>query len=244
MLQIDEKDLKLYLEKNKKKIESGKIVGIVDVFSGFSLIATLSSGDFSGITIFPPIYFEIFAWSFAIAFIVYGIAKFIFNKKNGIKIVQIYDSIEKLDMKKRHEFVIVLIKNSSVKGEYLLSYSQRWKCKLFLDYKINGEFDSDDTEKVSSFIKEFLNWDIKPNMIRYLGCLNSEKYSVGDKITKKYYFHFYTTTIGTLETKFKSFKYNGKKFYWLTLDKMYKDRNIVNKNADVLDFIRTHKIIS
>lgn len=244
MLQIDEKDLKLYLEKNKKKIESGKIKGIVDAFSGFSLIVTLSSGDFSGITIFPPIYFEIFAWTFAIAFMVYGIAKFIFSKINGIKIVQIYESIEKLDMKKRHEFVIILKKNSSVKGEYLLSYSPRWKCKLFPDYKINDKFDSDDTEKVSSFIKGFLNWDINPNMIRYIGCLNSEKYSVGNKITKKYYFHFYMTTIDTLQTKSKPFKYNGKKFYWLTLDKMYKNKNIVNKNADVLDFIRTHKNIS
>lgn len=46
-MQIDDKDLKLYLEENKKKIEDGKNTGIVDVFSGFSLIVTLLSGDFS-----------------------------------------------------------------------------------------------------------------------------------------------------------------------------------------------------
>lgn len=136
-----------------------------------------------------------------------------------------------------------MIKNSSVKGEYLLSYSQRWKCKLFPDYKINDVFDSKNIEKVSSFIKEFMNMNINPNMIKYIGYLDSTKYSVGDKIMKKYCFHFYMITIDTLETKFKSFKYNGKKFYWLTLDKMYKDKNIVKKNSDVLDFIRTHKNI-
>ena len=244
MLHIDEKDLELYLEKNKKVIESGKIIGIVDAFSGFSLMVTLLSGDFSGITIFPHIYFEIFAWAFAIVFIVYGIAKFILSQKNGITIEQIFESIVELDVKKHHEFVIILIKNSSARGEYLLSFSPRWKCKLFPDYKINGVFDSDDTEKVSSFIKEFVNLDLNPNLIKYLGYLDSVKYSVGDKKMKNYGFHFFMATLVTSKTKFKSFKYNGKKFYWLTLDKMYRNKNIVKKNVDVLDFIRTHKNIS
>ncbi len=242
-MQIDDKDLKLYLEENKKKIEDGKNTGIVDVFSGFSLIVTLLSGDFSCITLFSPIYFEIFAWLIAIMFIIYGTVKFIHSKKNRIKIADIYESIEKLDVNERHEFVIILIQNCRAKGEYLLSYSPRWKCKLFLDYKINGEFDPDDTDTISSFIKNFLNWDINPETINYLGNFNSEKYSFGDKITKKYLFHIYKTTMDRQGSKFKSFRYNGKKFSWMTLDKMYKNRNIFKKNKDVLDFIRTHQNI-
>lgn len=67
----------------------------------------------------------------------------------------------------------------------------------------------------------------------------SEKYSVGDKVNKKYNFHYFeVTSIITDFNDKRTFRCNGKEYCWKTLDQMYADKNIVKKNRDVLDYIR------
>ena len=75
--------------------------------------------------------------------------------------------------------------------------------------------------------------------IEYIGNEISNKCSVPNKIEKKYNFYFFIIANIILQFDKKHiFQFNGKKYCWKTLDKMYSSKNIVKKNKDVLDFVR------
>ena len=62
MLNIDENQLKLLLEKKRKMLEQKKYDGIGESISSISLMITLVLSDFSQLTIIKPLYFKIIAW--------------------------------------------------------------------------------------------------------------------------------------------------------------------------------------
>ena len=67
----------------------------------------------------------------------------------------------------------------------------------------------------------------------------STKFSVSDKVQKKYNFHYFLAIGNDFHfSKKRTFKYKGKKYCWKTLDEMYADKKIVKNNIDVLDYVR------
>ena len=77
MLNIDENQLKLLLEKKRKMLEQKKYDGIGESISSISLMITLVLSDFSQLTIIKPLYFKIIAWGISIVILTYGIYTFI-----------------------------------------------------------------------------------------------------------------------------------------------------------------------
>ena len=246
MLNIDEKQLKLLLEKKKKFIERPKLCGLGEIISGLSLIITLLLSDYSHLEIVKPIYFKIFAWIIAISILGYGIIVLVESVKNIYSIKQLYNDIQECtEPRKEHHFSIVVIRNSET-GKYLLVKNKRWGCWLFPNYRHNEDSFNEniETANIKNNIKRDL--DISGRFTcKYNGNQVSEKFSVGDKVNKKYRFYFFEVkTTSFFEIKQLVFNCKGKKYCWKTLDQLYSNKDIVKKNVDVLDYIRNHFDVS
>lgn len=241
MIEIDETELKLLLEKRKKFINSSNIVELGEIISGISLLITLLVTDCNEITFMPPLYFEIIVWIITVSILGHGIYQLIASKKYSYSIKNLYDEIVDLDPKTEHSFNIIIFRNIHEKGKYLLFFSKRWKCYFFPNYRCqDGKFDENvEIKRIKANIKRDLKITDRMN-IKYIGEKESRKFSYSDKITKKYQFHFFEIDNGILPNNSKSvFKFNGKKYCWKTMDQMYSNKNIVKKNQDVLDYIRS-----
>lgn len=239
MLNIDENQLKLLLEQKRKMLERKKYDGIGEIISSISLMITLILSDFSQLTIIKPLYFKIIAWGISIVILAYGSYKLIRSIKI-YSIDQLYSEIADIDPKIEHPFNIIVIRNSRDNGKYLVFRSKRWKCWLFPNYHcLNGNFSK---TKELKYINECIKRDLKISEeieFKYIGNKISEKYSVGDKVRKKYNFHYFEATNMVIDFNNKrTFRFNGKNYRWMTLDHMYSNKNIVKKNGDVLDYVR------
>ncbi len=240
MLNIDEDKLKLLLEKKRKIIERPKYSGKGEIISGISLAITLALADFSSLKYINPLYFKIFAWIITSGIIIYGFYTFVRSIVKFYPIENLYSEISDIDPSTEHPFNIILVMNSSESGKYLLFKSRRWSCWLFPNYHcIDRQFNEEqEIQKIKENLIRDLNIDEEIN-IEYIGNDISKKYSVSDKVIKKYNFHYFQ--VRNYPVKFKSkhtFKFRGKKYCWKTLDQMYSNKNIVKKNEDVLDYIR------
>ncbi len=240
MLNIDENQLKLLLERKRKLLERPKYSGLGEIISSISLVITLTISDFSHLTIIKPLYFKIIAWGISIAILVYGIYTFIKSITEIYSVDQLYSEIADIDPKIEHPFNIIVIRNNRESGKYLVFKSERWNCWLFPNYHcLNGVFSkTKELRYIQECMKRDLNMSEEINF-KYIGNKISEKYSFGDKVRKKYNFHYFQSTdIASDFDNKRTFRCNGKKYCWKTLDQMYSDRNIIKKNKDVLDYVR------
>lgn len=240
MLHIDEDKLRLFLADKKEKIERPKYSGIGEIISGISLAITLFLADFSLITFMNPLYFLIIVWLITIIICVYGVISLMKSISNVYTVENLFSEISELDPDMEHPFNIILIKNNRKKGKYLLFKSKRWKCWLFPNYRcMEGVFNqSIEEEYICNCLKRDMNilGDID---IEYLGNEKSYKFSVSDKVKKKYNFHYFMITNMNIQSnKKRAFRFNGKQYSWKTLDQMFANKNIVKKNQDVLDYVR------
>lgn len=242
MLNIDNDKLKLLLKDRRKKLEKPKYSGIGEFISGISLAITLLLSDMSQIDYINPLYFQIVVWAITLGITMYGIYSLWDSIKNFYSVENLYSEIADLDPNIEHPFNIVLLKNSNEDGKYLLFKSRRWSCWLFPNYRcLEGEFNP---LKEKEYIKECLKRDLDINGdmgLRYIGNKISPKFSFSDKIEKKYNFHYFQVEkITMMNNKKHSFQYNGKRYSWKSLHQMYGSKNIVKKNQDVLDYVRSH----
>lgn len=240
MLNIDEDQLKLLLEKKRKKLERPKYSGIGEIISGISIIITLSLADFSYVEFMKPLHFKILSWITSIIILVYGIYVFVKSIVDSFTTTQLYNEIANLDPLNEHPFNIIIVRDNNRGGKYLVFRSKRWSCWLFPNYHcLNGIFSK--TKELKN-IKERLSRDLNISdeiHIKYLGNEISEKFSISDKVSKRYNFHYFQVADVVIECgKRNTFYCNGKRYCWKTLDQLYSNKNILKKNKDVLDFIR------
>ena len=182
---------------------------------------------------------KIIVWSISIFILIYGIFLFVNSIIKFYSIEDLYNEIIDLDPAVEHPFNIILIKNNQKSGKYLVFKSKRWNCWLFPNYHCKVPFEP---QSEILHIKEYLQRDLnaKGNIsVKYIGNELSIKMSVPNKYTKKYNFHYFIITeINIPAKKNCAFYYNGKKYNWKTIDQMYRSKNILKKNKDVLDYVR------
>lgn len=243
MIRIEEDRLRSFLLNRKEKIEKNSFSGVGEIISSLSLIITILCSNFKDVLFIKALYLEIVSW--IIAIIVLGVGIFIFfsGKLNRYTTEKLYNEVIELDENKINAYNIVFLKNNQTDGKYLLFYSQRWKCNLFLNYKALNANNYNTNDEINNVAKMFSNdtgMSCNNSDINYIDKMHSKKFSYGDKVEKQYIFYFYSINIqvpaNMQNTKFCC---NGNKFCWMTLNDMYKNKNIIKKNQDVLDFIRT-----
>ena len=173
MLEIDETELKLLLEKRKKFINGSNFAEFGEIISGISLAITLLVTDCSKITFMPSLYFELIVWAITASILGHGIYRLIVSKKHSYSIKNLYDEVVDLDPKTEHSFNIVVFRNIHEKGKYLLFYSKRWQCWLFPNYRCqDGKFDENaETKQIKANIKRDLK--ITDRIVIYVYCSNA-----------------------------------------------------------------------
>ena len=77
-------------------------------------------------------------------------------------------------------------------------------------------------------------------MSNYVTSRVQEKYSVSHQENRIYNHRLYEVTLSKYSEKMKkdSFVVNGKRYYWMSVTEMEKDENIMEKNREVVDFVK------
>ena len=139
----------------------------------------------------------------------------------------------------QHNHSLVALKDSfSTKGNrFLVYYDERWDCKLFLNYK-TSDYDNE------AYIIENISTDLgiaKRNIsCKYITSKVQEKYSVSHNENRVYNHRLYEINIQKFPEAMRKddFVWNGKHYYWMTIENMEKDNRIMSVNMDVLDFVK------
>ena len=131
-----------------------------------------------------------------------------------------------------HEFSIVAIKNAEEK--FLQVYDMRWKCWLF------PYFRSVDPNKrnVDASISNLLNIQVNTSYVAHtIHC----KYSVSDDTYKIYNHKLYKLSLddAPINMQEESFELNGMQYSWMGVEELEKDENTMEKNDDVIAFVKT-----
>lgn len=140
----------------------------------------------------------------------------------------------------KHPHSIILIKDDYNKNanRFLVYDDPRWQCRLFLNYHTLDQ--GDDNANISN-IQKHLNLDLK--VTSEPGCFLFEelhsKYSVSAKKNKYYIHRFYRFHISGNELlKQDTFVIDGRTYHWMSIAEMEQDKNIMEKNGDIVGFVK------
>lgn len=255
MLKIDKNELrKLLLEDRKKYIESPRLYGISEIISGISLGITIFLGDYSKLTFVNQYIFQFVVWIICIVLLLCGIYLLVHSLRNRYTAENLFSEICEIDHSVEHAFNLVLINEETAKkdGKYLLYKNYRWKCFHFLSYKVKRtpyDTDYEKREIVNSIQNDVGIIESEILEIQFIGDLIDKKFSEGDKIYKKFHFYLYGVITNhkfkkTIFKKTSSFRYNGKKYKWYSIDQMYKNNRMKKTNKKVLDYVRNQRTLS
>lgn len=151
----------------------------------------------------------------------------------------LYKDIKALD-KVTHPFSIIAIKDTypPYPNHFLLYRDYKWNCNFFLNYRTQ-----ETDEKNIAFIKARLSQELhipaSEISLKKLSQVIQEKYAVKDQRKKVYDHSYYEAVISKFpkELEEHSFVIDGKEFIWMTLDEMKNNKEIQEKNLDVVNQI-------
>jgi len=145
---------------------------------------------------------------------------------------KIFQLVKEYTSGKKHEFSIVAIKRSQ--GEYLQFYDNRWKCWLF-PYVRSSDNNKDNVDK---FVNKITGLNA---LTEYVASAKHCKYSVSDEVYKIYNHKLYKLNLHEDAdiTRKQSFTIDGVDYRWMTFDDMLGDENIMEKNDDVISFVKS-----
>ena len=125
-----------------------------------------------------------------------------------------------------HNYSLIIIK---YKNKYLLYDDQRWKCKLFINYKTVNK---DNEQHLINFISKNLEIDISLISYKYITSKIQIKYSISHNEYKTYNHSLYLVTLSFLQTIIinNDFIIKNKHYYWMTMNMISNDKSIKEKN--------------
>ena len=123
-------------------------------------------------------------------------------------------------------YSLIIIK---YKNKYLLYDDQRWKCKLFINYKTVNK---DNEQHLINFISKNLEIDISLISYKYITSKIQRKYSISHNEYKTYNHSLYLVTLSFLQTIIinNDFIIKNKHYYWMTMNMISNDKSIKEKN--------------
>lgn len=152
------------------------------------------------------------------------------SQKDKDKILQL---VTEYTSGKQHEFSIVAIKRNP--DEYLQVYDNRWKCWLFPYVRSAEENNKDNVDR---FVREIIGAD---ESTEYITSTKHCKYSVSDSVYKIYNHKLYRLNVDPNNdiSKKQKFTIDGIDYRWMTFEDMLGDENIMEKNEDVISFVKS-----
>lgn len=242
-LLLDSKDIKLILERRKDHIGKHPISGIDSVLAAVGYLLTIycSSFDDGFLGKIPNV--KIYLYLIGIAYLIWGLFNIIrslyYKFYKPYTHEDLYKELEKVNQMEKHPHSIVLIKDDFNRNpnRYLLYYDNRWNCKLFLNFHtVQGE-DEDNIHNLENHVKAELK--TTPSSCRFAFERIHSKYSVSAQKEKYYQHRFYRMTLkNQSRVKKDSFEIDGKTYYWMSIAEMEKDTEIMEKNSDIVKFVK------
>lgn len=234
---LDKIKLRLLLEKRRDHIKN-KVEGIDILITALIYVVSLLCCEFKTVLGLDKMVIQTLAWVLAFAIIVYGVYKMIKSLKNRYNHEMLFGEIENLD-EVLHKFSIVAIKDSFEKyaNRFLLYYDDNWKCWFFFSFHTA---DYQNEESVIHRLSNKLKIDAKAISLAYVSDRIQPKFSEKDQVNKVYYHTLYVGTISKFSDvlKQKEFELDGIRYRWFTIEEMESDEVIMNKNKDVVSFVK------
>ena len=235
-LVIDKKELELLLEQKKEYI--GNQVTIDTVIAGVSFLLSVMTAQYQKIFGISGEIIKIFFCTIGILYAVKIIWDFYKYRRNKYTHKVLMKEIEDLDMI-QHNHSLVIIKesfNDNMK-RFLLYYDEKWDCKLFLNYKTQER--GDEAAIIANVVKE-LKLNQKEVKCRYITSKLQEKYSVSHNEDRVYQHRLYEVSFDRIPEAAGNddFIINDRHYYWMSISDMEKDANIIQKNLEVVDFVK------
>lgn len=234
---IDKIKLKLLLEQKRDYLRNS-IDGIDIVITALLYVVSLLCSDFHDMFGIDYHVIETVSWILAIVIFGYGIYKVFKSINCKYDHNMLYTDIENLN-EITHRFSIVAIKDSfnEYPNRFLLYYDTIWQCWFFFNFA-TSEYDNEKniSERLSNKLK------INPNCInvRYFSDRLQPKFSERDHVNKVYQHSLYEGKITdfTQDMRRDSFEIDGVDYKWWTIDEMEADSVIMEKNSDVVAFVK------
>lgn len=133
---------------------------------------------------------------------------------------------------KYHEFSLLAITNPT--GKYLQVYDERWKCWLFPYYRTENP----NKENIDKHASDLVKMQVTTS---YVTSAPHCKYSESDQVYKQYKHILYSLAVNDVPECMKGdiFELDGKKYAWKSIEELEADSNVMDKNDDIVAFVKT-----
>lgn len=240
-LLIDKKDLKLLLETKRDQIGHSSLEGIDLIITGGTFFLSTLSATYSDVWCLKGYVIKTVCILLGIGILIWGIFKMVKSREQLYGHQKLFDDITELNTI-THPFSIVAIRDTYNKfpARYLVYYDKRWGCRLFLNYRTV----QDNVSSLRRHLSAELQIDEKSIAVEYKCSEIYSKFSCSDNIEKIYDHQIYLACISKFREELQAaeFEINGKSFYWMTMDEMESDKDIQEKNMDVIKLIKKANI--
>lgn len=234
-LLLDENDIKLVLEQNRDNIGRKPLFGFDSLVASIGFLLTIIFTDFQ-----QYIVLQYLLSILAIIYFMWGIYNiFLYHKSKSFNKDILFQQLEDINLMETHPHSIILIKDdfNENPNRFLVYYDTRWKCKLFVNYHTSGNSDAENIANITQHIQTELK--TSPQNCVYLFDKLHSKYSISAKRDKYYHHKFYRLTMSESDiTREDNFTIDGKEYFWMSIAQMEKDKNIMEKNRDIVSFVK------
>lgn len=237
MLNIDEDKLKILLNSNDKYIKTSYTDGLLTMASG--LITIITDGLYGFDILANSIKSSILKVIIVILggiFVLKGIYDMVQVNKHSISADTLFNDIKNMDIpKSRYSLVAIKDAFNEYPKRYLLFYDVEWKCFLFPHYKTTDN----DKENIIKHLSIDLEVNPTELSIDFKAKDTHTKFSVSNNKIKTYEHNLYQVNIRNFNNNIikDSFSIGDKRFKWFSMEEMLSDKEIFDKNYDIVKFV-------
>ena len=235
-LLLEENSLRLLLEQKRRYI-GRKELGIPDIIAGITTFISAYTAACKDYGFVSGNWIKHVLEIAGVGLVVWGIYAMIKNQKDNYSAEDLYQDMKQMNVI-QHQFSIVVLKDTFHKfpNHYLLYYDERWNCRFFFNYKTQDN----DEDNILNRLSNELHIKRDALSIQYCSSVIQRKYSVSHDEDRTYNHRLYRVDVKKYPELLKKteFEIDGRKFYWMTLDEMEQDKDIQEKNLDVVHYIR------
>lgn len=163
---------------------------------------------------------------------------FIMCNSDSYSVEQLHKDIKGLnEITDPYSLIVIKDTFNASPNRYLVYYDKKWKCKFFLNYKTKNENNEEYLRaKLASELKvaqESIKIEKKAERIQ-------KKYNPQLEHNKTYYHTLYYVELANIPEGYKQaiFSSDDRTFYWMTLEEMELDKDIQEKNLEVVSFVK------
>lgn len=238
ILAINKQKLEGLLKQHKGDIGGNLYKQVADVFAALGvIIATMTIKESSTFVL------SMGKWILFILSIAYGVwsvTRIIHTSRTKFDYKRLEGEIMELDETKHHHSLIAIKDTfNDHPNRFLLYFDKRWKSRLLLNYKTIEDESENEKNIVNRLSQELKIAPEKISLIKKRQEVYSKKSASHQNQLRIYDHILYVANVSLFPEMIReeNFDIQGKAFTWMTLQEMKQDKDIQDKNSDVVDML-------